>query len=74
MGYGAQQLKDLEATIDSCDCDAVIIGTPIDLNRIIRIEKPNTRVFYDLQSIGSPSLEEQLEVFLEKQNMLASIG
>ena len=74
MGYGEQQLLDLEATINACDCDAVIIGTPIDLNRVIQIDKPNTRVFYDLQSIGSPSLEEQLDVFLEKYNMLASIS
>ena len=74
MGYGEQQLLDLEATINACACDAVIIGTPIDLNRVIQIDKPNTRVFYDLQSIGSPSLEEQLDVFLEKYNMLASIS
>ena len=74
MGYGPEQLLDLETTINACDCDAVIIGTPIDLNRVIQIDKPNTRVFYDLQSIGSPSLEEQLDVFLEKYNTLASIG
>jgi predicted GTPase len=57
MGYGDEQLRDLEATINACDCDSVIIGTPIDLNRVIDIKKPNTRVFYDLQSIGSPTLE-----------------
>ncbi|MBT8320088.1 MAG: GTPase, partial [Eudoraea sp.] len=74
MGYGAEQLSDLEATINGCDCDAVIIGTPIDLNRVIDIKKPNTRVFYDLQSIGSPSLEETLEAFLEKQELLAAVS
>ena len=74
MGYGEQQLKDLEATINSCDCDAVIIGTPIDLNRVIDIEKPSTRVFYDLQSIGSPNLEGVLETFLEKQELLAEMN
>ncbi|MCE2612615.1 cyclic 2,3-diphosphoglycerate synthase [Flavobacteriaceae bacterium D16] len=74
MGYGAEQLRDLEATINSCECDAVIIGTPIDLNRVIDIQKPSTRVFYDLQSIGSPSLEETLETFLEKQELLAAIS
>ena len=44
MGYGEQQLRDLEATINRTQCDAVVIGTPIDLNRIIKIKKPNTRV------------------------------
>ena len=44
MGYGEQQLKDLETTINNTDCDSVVIGTPIDLSRIIKIKKPNTRV------------------------------
>lgn len=66
MGYGEQQLMDLEATIDACDCDAVVIGTPIDLNRIIDMNKPSTRVFYDLQSIGKPSFEDIIEEFLTK--------
>lgn len=64
MGYGDEQLRDLEDTINSCDCDSVIIGTPIDLNRVITIEKPSTRVFYDLQSIGHPSLEDVVDEFL----------
>jgi predicted GTPase len=71
MGYGEEQLRDLEATINACECDAVIIGTPIDLNRVIDIKKPSTRVFYDLQSIGSPTLEEVVDEFLVKQNKLA---
>ncbi len=66
MGYGEQQLMDLEATINACDCDAVVIGTPIDLNRVIDINKPTTRVFYDLQSIGKPSFEDEIEEFLTK--------
>ncbi|MCX6224852.1 MAG: cyclic 2,3-diphosphoglycerate synthase [Bacteroidia bacterium] len=65
MGYGKQQLKDLEATINKTDCDSVIIGTPIDLNRIIRIKKPNTRVFYDLQEIGLPDLTGVLRDFVQ---------
>ena len=65
MGYGKQQLKDLETTINHTDCDSVIIGTPIDLNRIIRIKKPNTRVYYDLQEIGSPDLAEVLADFVK---------
>jgi len=69
MGYGANQLRDLEVTINSCDCEAVVIGTPIDLNRVITIRKPSTRVFYDLQSIGKPSLEEVVEEFLTTKNI-----
>jgi predicted GTPase len=64
MGYGEEQLRDLEATINGSDCDAVVIGTPIDLNRVIDIKKPNTRVFYDLQSIGQPGLEDVVDEFL----------
>ncbi len=66
MGYGDQQLKDLEKTINNTDCDSVVIGTPIDLNRIIKIKKPNTRVYYDLQEIGDPNLEEVLNDFVKK--------
>ncbi len=63
MGYGEQQLKDLETTINNADCDSVIIATPIDLNRIIKITKPNTRVYYDLQEIGAPDLTSVLVDF-----------
>jgi len=73
MGYGDDQLRDLEVTINSCDCDAVVIGTPIDLNRVINIRKPSTRVFYDLQSIGKPNLEEVVEEFLIKHNIETGI-
>jgi predicted GTPase len=69
MGYSEQQLKDLETTINNVDCDAVVIGTPIDLNRIVKINKPNTRVYYDLQEIGYPTLEEILSDFVEKQKL-----
>ena len=69
MGYGEQQLKDLEATINATECDAVIIGTPIDLNRIIKIEKPNTRVYYNLQEIGRPNLDMVLDDFVKKHNL-----
>jgi predicted GTPase len=67
MGYGARQLKDLEATINRTPCDAVVIGTPIDLNRIIAVKKPSSRVFYNLQEIGRPNLETVLAEFLEKR-------
>lgn len=69
MGYGEQQLKDLEATINGSDCDSVVIGTPIDLNRIINIKKPNTRVFYDLQEIGDPNLGAVINDFVKKHNL-----
>jgi predicted GTPase len=69
MGYGAQQLKDLEATINKTDCDTVIIATPIDLNRIIKIKKPNTRVYYDLAEIGLPDLKGVLEGFVKKHKL-----
>lgn len=70
MGYDNQQLKDLETTINQTDCDSVIIGTPIDLNRIINISKPNTRVYYDLQEIGYPNLEQVLDEFIKKHNLV----
>lgn len=67
MGYGEKQIADLEATIAAIDCDAVIVGTPIDLARVIKIEKPSVRVRYELQEIGTPNLEEVLQKFIEKQ-------
>ncbi len=69
MGYGDEQLKDLETTINNTDCDAVIIGTPIDLSRIVNIKKPFTRVFYDLQEIGEPDLKMVLDDFVKKHNL-----
>jgi predicted GTPase len=69
MGYGAEQLKDLETTINNTDCDSVIIGTPIDLNRIININKPSTRVYYDLQEIGKPDLKGLLDDFIKKHHL-----
>jgi predicted GTPase len=61
MGYGDKQVKDLEATIEASDADVVVIGTPIDLNRIIKINKPTVRVEYELQELGSPNLVEILK-------------
>jgi predicted GTPase len=66
MGYGEQQTRDLEDTINSAECDSVIIGTPIDLNRIVNIKKPSTRVYYNLQEIGYPDLGGVLDDFLAK--------
>ena len=69
MGYGDQQVKDLEATINKAACDTVVIATPIDLNRIIKIKKPTVKVGYDLQEIGSPNLTEVLDEFLKKHKL-----
>lgn len=67
MGYGGKQVKDLEATIKKAKVDAVIIATPIDLARVITIDKPMLRVTYDLQEIGKPTLEDALKPLLGKK-------
>jgi predicted GTPase len=64
MGYGKQQMEDLSVTIEKTDCDSVIIATPIDLGRIIKINKPNTRVEYSLQELGHPNLDDVIENFI----------
>lgn len=58
MGYGAKQMKDLEATINACDCDLVVSATPIDITRVIQPNKPILRVAYELQEIGEPTLAQ----------------
>jgi len=63
MGYGKDQMEDLQQTIDAADCDVVVIATPIDLTRVISIHKPVVRVKYDLQEIGKPDLTQILEPF-----------
>ncbi len=63
MGYGEQQISDLEKTINATDCDAVIIATPIDLRRIVKINKPAAQVKYDLQEIGHPTIKDILKDF-----------
>ncbi|UCC45859.1 MAG: GTPase [Candidatus Zixiibacteriota bacterium] len=67
MGYGDEQVKDLETTINKTKCDSVIIATPIDLKRIIKIRRPATRLSYRLQEIGTPDLTGVLESFLAKK-------
>ena len=66
MGYGEEQVKDLEETINRVPCDTVIVGTPIDLRRIVRIEKPAVRVTYELDELTKPGLEDVLKTFVEK--------
>jgi len=66
MGYSEQQIKDLEATIAKTPCDGVVIATPIDLSRVLKINKPYTRVHYSLQEIGKPDLATVLDDFIAK--------
>jgi predicted GTPase len=65
MGYDDQQMSDLSETIERTDCDSVVIATPIDLGRVIKINKPNTRVEYSLQEIGHPSMDDVLADFIK---------
>lgn len=67
MGYGDKQVKDLEATINRVPCDLVLVGTPINLKRIVRMKKPALRVYYELEEIGEPSLKTVLENFFRKR-------
>ncbi|NCB83007.1 MAG: GTPase [Bacteroidia bacterium] len=70
MGYGEQQIADLEKTINNTDCDTVVIATPIDLQRIVKINKPSTKVDYDLEEIGRPKLSDVLGDFVKKHNLV----
>lgn len=63
MGYGEKQIADLEKTISKVDCDLVVIGTPIDLGRLINIPQPSVRVMYELEEIGKPDLEDVLKEY-----------
>jgi predicted GTPase len=66
MGYGDKQVRELEKTIKNADVDLVVIGTPIDLTRVMKIEKPSQRVRYELQEIGKPTLEDILKAKFKK--------
>jgi predicted GTPase len=66
MGYGEEQMRDLTETIKRTDCDSVIIATPIDLGRVINIDKPSTRVEYSLQEIGRPNMEDAMADFINQ--------
>ncbi|MCK4454862.1 MAG: GTPase, partial [Thermoplasmata archaeon] len=63
MGYTDQQIKELEETINAVDCDVVVSGTPIDLRRILSVDKPVVRVRYELLEIGRPNLDDILDDF-----------
>ncbi len=66
VGYGEKQIAELKETIDRTPCDTVVIGTPIDLRRVMTIDKPTVRVKYELKVLGSVTLEEILEEFLRR--------
>lgn len=66
MGYGEKQIKDLQRTINAANCDSVVIATPIDLGKILKINKPTVRVRYELQEITKPDLTEILKKFINK--------
>ena len=70
MGYGKQQIKELEETINNADADLVIIGTPIDLRRLIKINKPADRVRYELKEMGPTTLEDIIKKFLQEKNLI----
>ena len=66
MGYGSKQIKDLQTTINKVNCDSVIIATPIDLRRLIKIDKPTVRVTYELKEIGHPNLTDIITAFIKR--------
>lgn len=63
MGYSDQQIADLKTSIDATPCDIVLAGTPIDLNRVLTVNKPIVRVYYKLQEISKPDMEDVLKDF-----------
>jgi predicted GTPase len=71
MGYSDQQVADLQETINRTPADVVLIATPIDLRRLVQIEKPALRVRYELQEIGEPTLRQVLGEFMAKQRQPA---
>lgn len=66
MGYGKKQIKELEKTINRANCDTVVVGTPIDLGKLLKINKPYVRVRYSFEEIGKPTLEKILDAFLAR--------
>jgi predicted GTPase len=65
MGYDQKQILELEETINQTDCDTVIIGTPIDLSKRIKINKPVVRAKYELQEISKPGLKEMIKELIK---------
>jgi predicted GTPase len=70
MGYGKSQMTELQRTINKADCDSVVIGTPVDLGRYIKIKKPLTNVVYDIHLIGKPTIKDIVERFVKKESRI----
>jgi len=70
MGYSAEQLADLEATVAATPCDLVLVGTPIDLTRLIDVPQPTMRATYAIEDTGSPTLDDVLEDFLRERGLI----
>jgi predicted GTPase len=73
MGYGDEQLKELEATINATPCDVVVTGTPIDLGRLISIKHPIRHATYELRELGRPNLEDALKPVFEQVEALGAV-
>ncbi len=71
MGYNRTQIEELEETINKSSCEAVVVGTPIDLSRFMEIKKPHTRVFYKLDEKGKPNLETEIRKLLKKKKFFS---
>ena len=67
MGYSASQLRELQRTINRTKCDAVISGTPIDLRRVIKVNKPVVRIRYSLEETSRPDLRQIIDRFLKRR-------
>jgi predicted GTPase len=76
MGYGPAQVADLEATLNAVEADIVLSATPIDLTRVLRLNKPITRVHYELAQVGGPSLASLIEPIVEvaEEALVAGAG
>ena len=70
MGYSPRQMKELEETINSMPVDSAVLGTPTDLSRYLKINKPAVHVKYELQEIGKPNLEDVVTSFLKEKGVI----
>jgi predicted GTPase len=69
MGYSNALLQDLSATINGTACDSIIVATPVDLGRLIRLPKAHCRVRYDLEEISRPDLGDVIAIFLQTHSL-----
>jgi len=71
MGYGPQQIADLEATINAIPADLVLVATPVDLGRLLRLNKETVRLTYEIEPLGEPSPEQIIDGFIDKRGLIA---